>query len=104
MWGLIIGGSEIRIIVFLFPSEKNRECRFLLLSCVMSEPSIHMKNVPQSSAISACLLSNICGSAVKRRNAIGVVNKKEIKSARRNHIARACFQGSGLDDAAWRKG
>lgn len=98
----IAWGSEKRI-VSLSPSGKNRECRFLLLSCATSEPSIHMKNIPLSSAITACPLSNICGSVVKGRNAIGVVNKREIKSAMRNCTARPCFQSLGLGAAAWRK-
>lgn len=62
-----------------------------------------MKNIPLSSAITACPLSNICGSVVKGRNAIGVVNKREIKSAMRNCTARPCFQSLGLGAAAWRK-
>lgn len=99
----ITWGSEIRRIVSLSPPGKKSECRFLLLSCATSEPSIHMKNIPLNSAITAYPLSNICGSAVKGRNAIGVVNKREIKSAMRNCIASPCFQSLGLDVAAWRR-
>lgn len=43
-----------------------------------------MKSIPLSSSITACPLSKVCGSAVKGRNVIGIVNKKEIKSAMRN--------------------
>lgn len=42
--------------------------------------------MPLSSAITACPFSKVCGSAVKGRNVIGIVNKKEIKSAMRNCI------------------
>lgn len=97
MWG-----SENWRAVSLSPLGKT-DCRFLLLSCATSELSIHMKNISLSSAITACLLSNICGSAVKRENTIGVVDKKEIKSAMRNCIASPCFQSLGLDAAAWRR-
>lgn len=94
-------GSKTRI-VSLSPSGKNRECRFLSLCCAQWEHGIHMKNIPLSLAITVCPLPNICGSAVKRRNAISLVNKREIKSSMRNCIASLCFQSLGLEAVSCR--